>query len=826
MATKQGLTASIYQQTEDAKRAIVSRSKTSSWFSNINTTCTIKSAPPRTPEVLQLLACQSGYLFKRNEQHVWQSRWCCIVPHHFLYYFDASEGGSGSGGSGGEYQHVLTSEQQDALNAAVSNSGRKQTQARSSLNIFAPTTTTTVTTEPEVVDNTNNASFKTLLPSGIIDLECYTNVHRSPQNPLLLELAGDESLNPELRSFYFVANDEETSEDWTRSILSKRHAALMDEREAYRQVCDGFAEQLQELHANLDDMDKDLSDAKDENYRIRSVSEETRRQILRKVQNVLERDTPVFRQKRREYRMELETVRTQDLGGFAAVQLLSDYTNELEVACTDWMQKAQAAQEQLQQGADLGNTRTKELEELLQKKEEEHLSEVENLKAQFQSALDRLVHAQTALQDKQQQAQSQKMEFTMYQSSMKAKLLEVNSHKKILKKEVIDLRVKLDEVGSELSLLKHNSSMSKEQVDIERRKSELLEKYVEKMESQVKVQQNMMEIMSAHSGYGSQYGAGSESARSRGDPPDAVDTNRYNNNTINNNGFGFDGSSPRNARPNKKNVTKTDRVVMNSPSGIDDEDDDDGIVETHSQMLRKAMADEDNKSHMSELTEDRTHRHLDYPDDVLSFYRKQMKPPPSYIGVEHLDGNNTNNNMDHRDTINSSAVSLPPTTRTSSSVPRPPQAANNSGDSVGSSSRLSVATRARQDAERGVTNRVRTLPSGRSPQKPVRSHSQPSFLASLSKQISEAIDNSVLGVPDPMLTAELYRSRSPESVRSEAESTDIGPSDVLSSASTNDTSQLSLSERQQLQRAKQIAFLKEQGLLKSENGTKGGAGGR
>jgi hypothetical protein len=77
-----------------------------------------------------------------------------------------------------------------------------------------------------------------------------------------------------------------------------------------------------------------------------------------------------------------------------------------------------------------------------------------------------------------------------------------------------------------------------------------------------------------------------------------------------------------------------------------------------------------------------------------------------------------------------------------------------------------------------------------------------------------------------MLTAELYRSRSPESVRSEAESTDIGPSDVLSSASTNDTSQLSLSERQQLQRAKQIAFLKEQGLLKSENGTKGGAGGR
>merc|ERR1712232_257014 len=63
--------------------------KSHSWLSNLNTTCTIKSAPPRTPEVMAMLAVKSGWLVKRNEQHVWQRRYCCVVPHTFLYYFEA-----------------------------------------------------------------------------------------------------------------------------------------------------------------------------------------------------------------------------------------------------------------------------------------------------------------------------------------------------------------------------------------------------------------------------------------------------------------------------------------------------------------------------------------------------------------------------------------------------------------------------------------------------------------------------------------------------------------------------------------------------------------
>ena len=55
MAAKQGMAAHFSQATDDAKRAMIARAPTAivghSWLSNLNTTCTIKSAPPRSPEV-------------------------------------------------------------------------------------------------------------------------------------------------------------------------------------------------------------------------------------------------------------------------------------------------------------------------------------------------------------------------------------------------------------------------------------------------------------------------------------------------------------------------------------------------------------------------------------------------------------------------------------------------------------------------------------------------------------------------------------------------------------------------------------------------------
>jgi hypothetical protein len=39
---------------------------------------------------MSMLGTKCGWLAKRNEQRVWQKRWCVVVPHTFLYYFEAS----------------------------------------------------------------------------------------------------------------------------------------------------------------------------------------------------------------------------------------------------------------------------------------------------------------------------------------------------------------------------------------------------------------------------------------------------------------------------------------------------------------------------------------------------------------------------------------------------------------------------------------------------------------------------------------------------------------------------------------------------------------
>ena len=113
MAAKQGLTAKIHQYSEDTKSSLLSRVG----YSNLNTTCTIKSAPPRTPEVMSMLGTKCGWLAKRNEQRVWQKRWCVVVPHTFLYYFEASPAGGANNANNGkadaEQDHHYDSDDND-----------------------------------------------------------------------------------------------------------------------------------------------------------------------------------------------------------------------------------------------------------------------------------------------------------------------------------------------------------------------------------------------------------------------------------------------------------------------------------------------------------------------------------------------------------------------------------------------------------------------------------------------------------------------------------------------------------------------------------------
>jgi PH domain len=37
------------------------------------------------------LCVQSGWLLKRNEQRVWQPRYCVTVPKTYLYYFETED---------------------------------------------------------------------------------------------------------------------------------------------------------------------------------------------------------------------------------------------------------------------------------------------------------------------------------------------------------------------------------------------------------------------------------------------------------------------------------------------------------------------------------------------------------------------------------------------------------------------------------------------------------------------------------------------------------------------------------------------------------------
>jgi len=55
------------------------------------------------------------------------------------------------------------------------------------------------------------------------------------------------------QSFFFQGENESDCETWTKALLSDRHQALRDEREAYKQVCDSFPLQLSHCSRLIDE---------------------------------------------------------------------------------------------------------------------------------------------------------------------------------------------------------------------------------------------------------------------------------------------------------------------------------------------------------------------------------------------------------------------------------------------------------------------------------------------------------------------------------------------------------------------------------------------
>lgn len=297
-----------------------------------------------------MLSSKCGWLVKRNEQHVWQKRWCCVVPHTFLYYFEASpevktdEDGNHEVWSGGginlnaaavvvPFQNV----DQEALNAAVKDGYDENDQHGLRLSLYPSLPnimgggggnnaanggdvdndhgvlsggvmqwdpdTTPMNIKGENSNGTYQFASSNLQPVGIIDLECYSVVNRSKLNPTVLELAGDAITNPDLRSFYFQSATIEDAECWTKALLMERHQSLKDETEAYRQVCESFPLQLTNLSEMINEAEAKAEKMEKETYAVRCAAEEGRRKVVTAVREMLERkcwETEVSKCQRRD----------------------------------------------------------------------------------------------------------------------------------------------------------------------------------------------------------------------------------------------------------------------------------------------------------------------------------------------------------------------------------------------------------------------------------------------------------------------------------------------------------------------------------------------
>jgi hypothetical protein len=735
MAAKQGTLAQLSQAGEDAKRAVLSRTGvTSAWFSNLNTVCTIKSAPPRNPEVLQTLATKSGWLFKRNEQHVWQARWCCAVPHTFLYYFDANVVPT-NGGASGSSPPVLpqpTQQQQEEWNRAIAvgYGNRKQHEKRSNFYLFNNHNTATASIDPlsthkpkpnsaavsynntDPEDNIGAGEFKeadltsghfsaNIQPSGIIDLECYTNIHRSSANANILELAGDDQVNPDLRAFYFCAMSQAESEDWSEAILNGRHSAVADECETYKQVCEGFVQQLQMLHDTVDESTKAQEEANAELYRVRCQMEEMRRNVRRVIGECFERalvptidqsgsnvsdfndefkidnEAPLVRSpstdeatpihaKRLEFSSNLETIHSQDMGVPALVRLLAEYCAYLEDSILDMHAEKTSLEREVKQTGRSDQERVQQIKEQLETLKHQKDSEICNYKETLTTLQEKYQQSQKELQDVQHVLSSTRMEVAMYQTQQKTKIAELNQHKKILKKEVLELRTAVEEKTSKIREIEIIHETDKLAIEQEKTTTALLERYIAKVENQVQVQQSMMEMMS-QSGIGSVFGGGGSVYVSGGHNEIASNQQHSVRGAKSINGSPGVLSSSSKVGENdferktsefhteRTSTTIVSRNMLDDGDDENDEDDDDNELDdelqrpvnmsfgadnshrtaqrgNHSsgdkEVVKRNQSsyspkrkmkphrlmmehDIDNKSHVSELTEDRTQRHFE-----------------------------------------------------------------------------------------------------------------------------------------------------------------------------------------------------------------------
>lgn len=898
MAARQGLSAHISQASEDAKRAVLSRAPTAIkshyWLNNLNTTCTIKSAPPRTPEVMEMLSTHSGWLVKRNEQHVWQRRWCCVVPHMFLYYFEAEperedacdeyETKIGFSGGGVYRSDEIIVENQDVLNEAVKNGYNRSNGAVRSSSPFGKRDTyhdRKLTSSPQPPDRKYAAPVRgpttrshDLSPSGIIDLECYSSVNLSSVHDLVFELTGDPITNPDLRSFYFQAGSGDDLEIWTRALLADRHSALQDEREAYRQVCDSFQLQLQNMSDMIDSAEGKTADAERQLYNVRSQSQKFRSHIVAIVREAFEQNSWISAEQGNKNVTEkliesLEQTRltcleqldeivsssgtgklSKDYGALA-VQLLADYLSTVVGYYTEQNSQLNTAQQLLTKSEGIDQTLLSDMKLNLDKAIEEQKEERAKYESKLADMEAQLNDALSRNEELRNQMNTQRLDFSMFQSQAKNKLQELSSHKKILKKEVIDLRKKVEEIESERDAALHITSSVNSTVETEKERNQVLEKYIESMENQVRVQQNMMEMISLSGMSDMRSRCGSVVGRIIG----ATDDQSFSSfgqfmyeQPLSNRDTSASIRLPPTMKSNKPRIPSSlvslkhdEEEVITASHGILDAqlEAKDGQEDRKKVSLPPKIAnrfqsdvnDDDNQSTFSELTEDRTQRAF---DAIPRIHYTTSDMTGQNIVSNELDGGGEvtyekitrldNNQFPPKyiigtpdDSISQKTSKTEKMDDNQSKVSRVGSViSTHSGSSNGS--KLSVAQRARLAADQSSSNSIdvsNTLPISSTSEK--SKTNQPPKTRSRSPGVFQQLGRRVVTAID----------NSPLGIKLPDDNISL----VLRQNGLEDKNKettaevkLTLDERQRIQRERQIQMLKANGIIKDESDIKGGAG--
>lgn len=279
MSSQPGLITSIYQEFEGARRAILRKAPSSvrdhAWVSPDATTCTIRAAPPRTSAVLTKLATKSGWLLvqQSNQNRTWKKKWCCVVPHTFLYMFD------------------------DPLDSSTSSINLENKTFNEILSCGAAQYDVEYDEEGRDVVNPSRSNLKA---ATVIDLECYKSVNKM-QTGYVIELNAehmktdeihndnhdDDPLDRELRPLYFRVQAPEECKEWSDSFTSDRFSCVKSDYDELNQQVSQMNGQMKDYVAMMEEEEHKRKKAEMDAFQVRNAAQQMSSQVIKLVQEAL-----------------------------------------------------------------------------------------------------------------------------------------------------------------------------------------------------------------------------------------------------------------------------------------------------------------------------------------------------------------------------------------------------------------------------------------------------------------------------------------------------------------------------------------------------------